>query len=239
MGMEHPKKPEFDQYAGRYDAMHRESIRASGEPPEYFAAYKATYIGRHMRKQATAGGQAIEVLDFGCGVGNSLAHLRREFPDAKIHGADPSAESIRRAEAAYPLIASLATIDGDRLPYNDDQFDIVLAACVFHHIPPVERARWMGEIVRVLKPGGHSFVFEHNALNPLTMKAVRDCPFDEDAILLPRRELLSLSRDAGLDEATARYIVFFPHALATFRGLEPSLGWLPLGAQYVVSGRKK
>jgi hypothetical protein len=92
----------------------------------------------------------------------------------------------------------------------------------------------MQEIRRVLKPGGNVFVFEHNVLNPLTLKAVRDCPFDEDAILLPRRELLGLARNAGFASFKARYIVFFPAPLAFLRPLEPTLGFIPFGAQYVV-----
>ena len=92
----------------------------------------------------------------------------------------------------------------------------------------------MRELQRVIKPTGQIFVFEHNMLNPLTVKAVKDCPFDEDAILLPRSELLGLARDAGFTDIRVRYVVFFPRVLAVFRPLEPFLGWVPLGAQYVL-----
>jgi len=68
----------------------------------------------------------------------------------------------------------------------------------------------------------------------LTIKAVKDCPFDEDAILLPRRELTSLVSRSGFQKVRARYVVFFPRALSALRPVEPALGWVPLGAQYVV-----
>jgi hypothetical protein len=108
---------------------------------------------------------------------------------------------------------------------------------VFHHIPPGERACWVSELRRVIRPGGALFVFEHNPLNPLTRKVVNDCPFDEDAILLPRRETTTLLRDAGFEDVAADYIVFFPQALAVLRPLERRLAWLPAGAQYAVHGR--
>ena len=230
--MKEPAGPEFDRYAKRYTDLHRDSIRASGEDPDYFASYKAGYMAARLVSAAPGGSMAM--LDFGCGVGNSISHLRRAFPAVGLHGADLSGESIRLATQAHADEASFEVIEGRHLPYSDDTFDVVMAACVFHHISPDERAYWMSELGRVLKPGGSLFVFEHNVLNPLTVRAVRDCPFDEDAILLPRRELLGLVHGAGFKDVTSRYIVFFPHALRMFRALEGKMGWIPLGAQYVV-----
>jgi hypothetical protein len=53
---------------------------------------------------------------------------------------------------------------------------------------------------------------------------------------LPRSELLSLAQHAHFNDVRCRYIVFFPHLLAFLRPLEPSMGWIPFGAQYVVHG---
>lgn len=227
-------KPEFDQYAEEYTKLHRASIRVSGEGPEFFAAYKAGYMAALLGN--TARTNPVSILDFGCGVGNAIAHLRRAFPAASLHGVDLSGESIRLATESHSSEATFRTIEDAHLPHEDESFDVVMAACVFHHIPPTERTHWMSEIRRVLKPGGHVFVFEHNMLNPLTLKTVRDCPFDEDAILLPRSELLDLVRRTEFAEIRCKYIVFFPHLLAFLRPLEPLMGWIPLGAQYVVHG---
>lgn len=231
--MSAPRKPEFDRYAASYGELHAASITASGEEPSYFAAYKARYMARRLAAD-TGAAAAPAILDFGCGVGNSIGHLHAAFPTAILHGADLSGTSIDLARSAHGQIAKFTVIEDSRLAYADAAFDAAFVACVFHHIPPAERLHWMRELRRVLRPGGRLFVFEHNLLNPLTVKSVRDCPFDEDAILLPRRELLGLARQAGFGGVDARYIVFFPHALAALRPLEPWLGWLPLGAQYVV-----
>jgi hypothetical protein len=74
-------------------------------------------------------------------------------------------------------------------------------------------------------------VFEHNPLNPLTQKSVRDCPFDDDAILLFPWELRGLLARSGFERVRQDYIVFFPRLLRRLRPLEPKLGWLCLGAQ--------
>jgi SAM-dependent methyltransferase len=221
---------EFDRYAASYTDLHRSSIKASGEEPSYFSSYKAKYVASHTARAE----ENICILDFGCGVGNSLSHLHNEFPSATLHGADLSAESIALAEESHSEFAKFCVIDEGSLPYADASFDVIFVACVFHHIPPAERSHWMQELRRVLRPSGQVFVFEHNVLNPLTLKAVNDCPFDEDAILLPRRELLMLAKTAGFGNVRANYIVFFPHALAGMRPLERFMHWLPLGAQYVV-----
>ena len=224
--------PEFDRYADRYTDLHSASIKASGEEPSYFSRYKAQYMAARLGPEEVA--RPMDLLDFGCGVGNSIPHLREAFPQAHLYGVDPSGESVHLAERAHADKALFQTNDRDQLPYDAGSFDLVQVACVFHHIHPEQREGWMREIHRVLRPGGEVFLFEHNILNPLTVRAVRDCPFDEDAILLPRNESLDLVRAAGFAKVSARYIVFFPASLAVLRPLEPWLGLIPLGAQYVV-----
>lgn len=230
--MSDEKKPEFDQYADKYTEMHKASIAISGEEPSYFSAYKAKYMASSNRLDASK--EPLSILDFGCGVGNSIPHLRASFPNADLHGTDPSGESISLAKQSLADKAQFQVMPDAGLPYADDSFDAILVACVLHHIAPVERLRWMSELQRVMKPGGQIFVFEHNMLNPLTVKAVKDCHFDEGAILLPRSELLGLAEGAGFTDIRVRYVVFFPHALSIFRPLEPLFGWVPLGAQYVL-----
>lgn len=226
-----PGDVEFDQYADAYTDLVRSGIRASGEEPSYFAAMKARYMADSLGERSY--NSSLNILDFGCGIGNSIPHLRAAFPASNLHGVDPSGESIQLASDAYAY-ASFSTNKDEGLPYGDGSFDVVQVACVFHHIRPLHRLNWMTEIRRVLKLGGHVFVFEHNVLNPVTVKAVRESPVDQDAILLPRRELLALARDSAFQHVGSRYIVFFPRFLAGLRPLEPFMGWVPFGAQYVV-----
>ena len=46
--------------------------------------------------------------------------------------------------------------DAERIPYDDNTFDLVVGHAVLHHIPDLDRA--FREVLRVLKPGGR-FVF--------------------------------------------------------------------------------
>lgn len=219
---------EFDQYAGGYDQMHRESIRASGEDPEYFAVYKQRVLERLLGR-----GFERPVLDFGCGIGNLTRFLVDSFP--AVEGFDPSAESARVAAERAPGARFYDSTDN--IPR--DKYGAVVVANVLHHVPPTERASLLSTIHELLAPGGSLVIFEHNPLNPVTRRAVNACPFDENAVLLYPWEVTRLLREASLTDVDLDYIVFFPRALAGMRGLEPKLGWLPMGAQVCARGFKR
>ena len=90
---------------------------------------------------------------------------------------------------------------------------------------------------RVVRPGGAVAVIEHNPLNPLTRLAVLRCPFDEDAVLISRRKAGQLFQAAGLSEIEGEHFLLFPFANAFARKVEGWFSGLPLGAQYICSGR--
>lgn len=218
---------EFDAYAHRYDDLHSASIAASGEGPEYFAVYKQRTLERVLGAKF-----AEPILDFGCGIGNLTRFLVESFPE--VHGYDPSSASVELAAKRAPQATFFHAIE--RLPRAS--YGAVVVANVLHHVPPAERPALLALVREVLAPGGRVVVFEHNPLNPVTRRAVAACPFDENAELLWPWEAKRLLRDAQLGEVELDYIVFFPRALAKIRGLEPRLGWLPLGAQICVSARR-
>lgn len=223
----------FDRYASRYADTVNASIGASGESVEYFAWLKADLMRRAYAKVPPA-----SVLDFGCGTGLSTRALRRAFPSGTaVTGVDPSEDSIRMAAEQQPSgggEVSFRVSGDDRLPFADAAFEAVFTACVFHHIERHDHVRWLQEIRRVLAPGGTFLLFEHNPFNPLTRRAVRDCPFDEGVVLLHPSYSRHALKEAGFSPERAAYYFFFPAALRILRPLESLMRWLPLGAQYYI-----
>jgi len=227
------KQSEFDKFAHEYAELHRANVAASGEGPEYFAEYKI----RDLRELCAAlgrGGLPGRILDFGAGIGTSVSHIGKYFPDAQLTCVDVSQASLRIATQRFPGAADFVAFDGNHLPFADGSFDCVFSACVFHHIEPALHVGLLSELRRVLRPGGLIMIFEHNPLNPLTVQAVRTCPFDENAILMRASTLKRRLVDAGFSGAAARYRLFFPRALRMLRPMERWMKWLPLGAQYYV-----
>jgi SAM-dependent methyltransferase len=214
----------FDKYAGSYEAALQASVRMSGEGPEYFAQHK---LGCLERLGVPAG---TPVLDYGCGTGSLTEPLSRHF--AAVSAFDPSSRSLERARERAPA----ATFYDTEAAIPEAAFGLVVLSGVLHHVPPGERLALLLSAAAKLRPGGQLVVFEHNPYNPLTVRAVRDCPFDDDAILLPPRELRALLRRSGLRAVRQDYVLFFPRALARLRPLETLLRSCPLGAQTLTRG---
>lgn len=224
---------EFDRHAATYRDQHAQNIAVSGEEPAYFADYKMRdFAALVAEAELPAHGR---YLDFGSGVGASVAPFCRHLPQARLVCADVSADSLALAQQAHGDDAEYAWMRDGKLPFGDGEFDGAFACCVFHHIAHDSHPAMLAELKRVLRPGGLLMVYEHNPFNPLTVRAVRSCPFDENAVLLTARQLLRSGAGVGLQRWRRDYRVFFPSALARLRPLENRLRWLPLGAQYLVA----
>ena len=226
---------EFDRFAEEYEALHRANVRISGEEPEFFAAYKIAELERSLGRRGAP--RPRSVLDFGCGVGNSIVHLRRHFPDAEIVGVDVSGRSLDVARARFGDLADFTHFDGATLPFAPHRFDVAFSACVFHHISAAEHVPLLAEMRRTLREHGTVAIFEHNPINPLTVYTVKTCPFDENARLIRAGTMLGRMAEAGFSALERRFCFFFPAFLRRLRRFEPQLSWCPAGAQYYILGR--
>ena len=88
----------------------------------------------------------------------------------------------------------------------------------------------------MLRPEGRFVLYEHNPWNTLTVRAVRNCPFDDNAVLIAAPEMVRRLQSAGFRQVERRFRVFFPRILSALRPLEWSLSPVPLGAQYMLVG---
>lgn len=227
-------RAEFDLLADEYHDQHKANVAITGEGPEYFAEYKIADLATLVRERGLPAGQ---ILDFGSGIGNSVPFFRKYFEQSELHCGDVSARSIDIAQTRFPGQEKYALINKE-IPLPTHSQDIVFSACVFHHIPHEEHQYWLAELLRVTRPGGLLAIYEHNPLNPLTVRAVNTCPLDVNARLIRGGTMRKRTLAAGWEDARVDYKLFFPSILKSFRPLEPRLGWLGLGAQYRMAARK-
>ena len=96
----------------------------------------------------------------------------------------------------------------------------------------------VSDIRRALKPGGFIVIFEHNPLNPLTMRVVNRCEFDRDAILLRSTTCEALVKDGRFGRVETRFILNVPPFNRVMRATDARLSKLPIGAQYYTAGQK-
>jgi ubiquinone/menaquinone biosynthesis C-methylase UbiE len=95
-------------------------------------------------------GTPERVLQVACGDGEGALFLAREFPAARVRGIDADPDAVHAATQRVGLDPEgrvAFKIGGPRrIPYPDDQFDLVAA---------VDARPAPGEVARVLRPGGH------------------------------------------------------------------------------------
>ncbi len=225
----------FDRYRASYGDEVQGSIDFSGLKHDFFLSAKADVLERIIDERGLrAGGRNVEALDVGCGVGALHPHLAGVFD--RLDGCDISGESVARARLDNPG-NTYAAYDPPRLPYPDASFDLAMASCVMHHVPPAEWPVFAAEMRRVLRPGGVVVIIEHNPWNPLTRLAVFRCPFDEDAVLLKAGRTARILEGAGFSETRNEHFLLLPSENRAARAIERVFAGIPLGAQYACSAR--
>jgi ubiquinone/menaquinone biosynthesis C-methylase UbiE len=90
------------------------------------------------------------VLEIGCGEGEGVLFLAREFPRARVRGVDSDEAAIHAATLKIGLDpegrVAIKQGKGRSLPYPEDLFDLVVQC---------EGRLFLSEVVRVLRPRGH------------------------------------------------------------------------------------
>lgn len=99
--------------------------------------------------EVAAVGKGTRTLDVGTGPGTAAIVARAR--GANVVGVDFSDAMIAEARRAADDI-DYRTASADQLPFDDGQFEAVIANCVLHHLGDPRRA--LDEANRVLAPGG-------------------------------------------------------------------------------------
>jgi SAM-dependent methyltransferase len=228
----------FDQYATNYaNAINSDpAMRLTGEGFEYYLERRLSLVDELL--QSVGHGSPASILDFGCGAGETQVAMRAHFPAARLVGADASAEAVRVARERGLEKAEFHVSDGLRLLVPDNSIDVAYSNGTFHHVEHADHPGVAREIFRVIRPGGHVFMFENNGLNPVVVWAMGQAEVDRGARRVFYWRLRRTFADAGFRIHGVRFYAFFPKLLEPLRRRESALDWLPLGAQYVVWGQK-
>lgn len=102
-----------------------------------------------MLEAAVDGRAAVSILDCGCGTGHNLALLRAYGPAAGID-LTWTGLAVARARGERAVAQASATA----LPFGDASFDLVTSFDVIYGLEDDQEAAALGEMFRVLKPGG-------------------------------------------------------------------------------------
>jgi ubiquinone/menaquinone biosynthesis C-methylase UbiE len=107
-----------------------------------------------IAKRIVSHGKSVNVLDIGIGDGYLLARLSSRF---NVHGLDISPANVERTKkdfSANKIRATLRTGSIDDIPFQDNEFDFVVASDVLEHLDKDVFGKALTEIYRILKKGG-------------------------------------------------------------------------------------
>jgi ubiquinone/menaquinone biosynthesis C-methylase UbiE len=95
-----------------------------------------------------------KVLEVSCGHGGGASYLARTLHPASYTGLDFNSAGVAFCQKRHNL-PGLDFVQGDaqNLPFPDQSFDAVINVEASHIYPDFER--FVGEVARVLRPGGH------------------------------------------------------------------------------------
>jgi len=99
------------------------------------------------------------ILDIGSAVGNSIVPIAKRFPDAQITAIDVSGPMLRysaaRAQSLDVQNITFKQASGEDLSaFEDESFDVVMTSIFLHELSFKSLPKILGEMYRVLKPGG-------------------------------------------------------------------------------------
>jgi SAM-dependent methyltransferase len=126
----------FDKHSADYSQKVDRALTVVGLEHGFFFEAKVREILKARRRLAADG--ALRVLEIGCGIGLLTERLRPLL--TAVWGIDPSISSLGQAAAKD---GRLIAADGLRTPFADESFHLVIAVCVLHHVPVVQRAAFM------------------------------------------------------------------------------------------------
>ena len=99
-------------------------------------------------------------LELGAGTGLNLVHYPAEVTELVLSEPEaPMAARLERRVRARGLSAQVVRAGAEQLPFADASFDTVVATLVFCTVGDPERS--LGEVRRVLAPGGRLLFLEH------------------------------------------------------------------------------
>lgn len=226
----------FDKLAKNYFEVHRRSLSIfSNMDLNYFIRFKLDIVKSEIKKSRSS--EPVNILDFGCGIGESTLYISEIFPNSKIIGIDLSSSSIEIAKKRKIKNTQFFSCNIINENIDNFSFDLIFISDVFQHIFEKDRAAVFSRLYSFLNKGGKIFIFEHNPWNPVTALIYKTTEIDNGCTMISSREFDSLIKKLNLQDIKiypSKYLIFMPRYtfLKKIFFLEKFFQNIPIGAKY-------
>ena len=182
---------------------------------QYAFIYLTQYIKAFAEKHFCVPFSQLEILDWGCGKGQvsklirDLGPSRLESCDLQIEQNDDDSTFGQQTPILDRFNIQVTPLTHTyKLPYDDSSFDIILSFGVLEHV--ANDAASIGEITRVLRPGGLFFCFYLPTKLSWTQKVARSRGDEYHDRLYTRKSVEALLKPVGLQLRDFWYRQLFP-----------------------------
>jgi cyclopropane fatty-acyl-phospholipid synthase-like methyltransferase len=154
----------------------RYRVGGSPDPEEFVTIGKqcAADIQAALQKVGRELDSFERILDFGCGCGRTLVHMKSLAPNAQFEGTDIDANAIEWCRQHLKFGRFTLSKESPPIDYAAGTFDLIYVISVFTHLDEDYQFRWLEELQRIAKPGailvvsvngsktGEGFLFERS-----------------------------------------------------------------------------
>ncbi len=120
------------------------------------------FLWRRKAAKVVANWSPADVLDLATGSGDLALALHKKVPTARVVGADFCLPMLM--EARKKGVPHLVQADALALPFADAAFDVLTIAFGLRNMENWQKA--LGEMARVLRPGGHVLILDFSVPKP-------------------------------------------------------------------------
>jgi SAM-dependent methyltransferase len=115
---------------------------------------------KYLKKEQGVVIGGLRVLDLGCGTGRNSNYLASLGADVSALDISVTALDLarKRAREEGSKVDYRESDIGGRYPYQENEFDLVIDITSSNSLDEIERAKYLSETARVLKPGGFFLV---------------------------------------------------------------------------------
>ncbi len=138
-------------------------VRVAGNADVAWFLESGRLAEESMRAALGRAGARLEdlevILDFGCGCGRVTRRLGA-LP-GEVRGSDFNRDAIAWCRENLPFARFEHNELAPPLPFSSESTDLVYAFSVLTHLPVALQHAWMGELVRIVRPGGFLLLSTH------------------------------------------------------------------------------
>lgn len=176
---------------------------------------------------------SCKILDFGCGIGiqsyllaimgyevtgletvfdKSIDGFLKKKAKSYIESRDKNMTFVwDKIKTKLPTIR-FETYNGRDIPYPNDTFDAVFSYAVIEHIPKEDVPRIIGEINRILRPGGVFYIFQLPQIYSYTEFIARQFNIESHKFLWKFSEIINILTKSGFEIILKKRVdMFFNH----------------------------